>query len=91
MRKTLQELNIHNYFYYERGNNNAISDVPGIKVGHSTIIKDDNIRTGVTVIIPPVDFAQYSLIAGGFVFNANGEVTGLHYILEEAKLISPIF
>jgi D-aminopeptidase len=34
------------------GTNNAITDVLGVKVGHSTIIEGENIRTGVTAIIP---------------------------------------
>ena len=36
----------------EPGEHNAITDVPGVLVGHSTIIEDDDIRTGVTAIIP---------------------------------------
>lgn len=34
------------------GKLNSISDVPGVRVGHSTLIKDSHIRTGVTAIIP---------------------------------------
>ncbi len=90
MRQTLQELGIHDFFYYSRGKFNAITDVPGIKVGHSTIVKGDNVRTGVTVIDPGFP-KNKRFVAGGFVFNANGEVTGLQYIFEEARLISPIF
>ena len=90
MRKTLAELNIHNFFYYERGKLNAIVDVPGIKVGHTTLNKGDSVRTGVSVIIPE-NFEDGRFIAGGFAFNANGEMTCLQYILEEGRLISPIF
>lgn len=90
MRKPLHELNTHDFFYYPRGKNNAITDVAGVKVGHSTLIKNSDIRTGVTVIIPG-DLSNHRYPAGGFAFNANGEVTGLQYIMEEARLISPIF
>jgi len=79
------------YFYYSSGKYNSITDVPGVKVGHSTIIKGDNVRTGVTVVIPPIDLKKEKFLAGGFAYNANGETAGLHYILEEARLISPIF
>ena len=37
---------------YQTGANNAITDVQGVKVGHFTLIKNDNIRTGVTAILP---------------------------------------
>lgn len=89
--KPLSDLRIHDYFYYPNGENNNITDISGVKVGHSTIISGENVRTGVTVVIPPADFSKYKLVAGGHVYNANGETTGLQYILEEARLISPIF
>src|SRR4030067_2538170 len=90
MRKTLRELNILDNFYHKPGKNNAITDVPGVKVGQTTIIEGSNIRTGLSVIIPG-DLTDGKFVAGGHVFNANGEVTGLQYIFEEARLISPIF
>lgn len=90
MRKTLRELNIMKYFYHLPGENNAITDVPGVKVGHTTINEGENIRTGVSVVIPG-DLKEGKFVAGGHVFNANGEVTGMQYIFEEARLISPIF
>jgi D-aminopeptidase len=91
MRKSLQEYGIHDYFYYPRGQYNAITDVSGVKVGQTTIIECEGVRTGVTVVMPPIDFAKDKLVVGGYAFNANGETTGLQYILEEARLISPIF
>jgi L-aminopeptidase DmpA. Serine peptidase. MEROPS family S58 len=36
----------------KQGANNAITDVPGVRVGHCTLIEGENIRTGVTAIIP---------------------------------------
>lgn len=91
MKKTLQQLGIHNYFYHHSGTDNTITDVSGVLVGHKTLNAGENIRTGVTVVVPPTDFSKHGFIAGGFVFNANGEMTGLQYILEEGKMISPIF
>ncbi|HJS54269.1 MAG TPA: P1 family peptidase, partial [Chitinophagaceae bacterium] len=37
------------------GKLNGITDVPGVKVGHTTLIKGDSIRTGVTAILPHND------------------------------------
>ncbi len=91
VRKTLDQLPIHDFFYYSRGRFNAITDVPGIKVGHSTIIEGDNIRTGVTIVMPLDDYMKSKMIAGGFILNGNGETLGLAYIMEEARLTSPIF
>lgn len=90
MRKKFDELNINNPFYYERGHFNNITDVDGIKVGHSTIYEGDDIRTGVTCIMPEMIFDN-DLNCGGYAFNANGEMTGLQYVLEEGKLYCPIF
>ena len=37
---------------FKPGKNNAITDVPGVKVGHKTLIQGEDMRTGVTAIIP---------------------------------------
>jgi len=56
---------------------NAITDVPGVKVGHTTLIEGESVRTGVTVIWPHDEiFTQY-LPFGFHILNGNGEVTGL--------------
>jgi D-aminopeptidase len=91
MRKTLDQLPIHDFFYYPRGRFNAITDVGGVKVGHSTVVRGEDVRTGVTVVSPLEDYTKSKLIAGGYVFNGNGEMLGLSYVLEEARLTSPIF
>ncbi|MEE8362377.1 MAG: P1 family peptidase, partial [Gemmatimonadales bacterium] len=76
---------------------NAITDVPGVEVGHATIIRGDGplvkgegpVRTGVTAILPrgrgfdPVFAAIYAL-------NGNGEMTGIHWIEESGYLETPI-
>ncbi len=79
------------------GEYNAITDVPGIEVGHSTIIRGEGdlvigegpVRTGVTAIFPrgkkfsPVYANWYSL-------NGNGEMTGTTWITESGFLETPI-
>ena len=56
---------------------NAITDVPGVRVGHSTLIKGTSVRTGVTVIWPhDAIFTEY-VPFGYHILNGNGEVTGL--------------
>lgn len=71
---------------------NAITDVPGVRVGHSTIIKDSPVitRTGVTVIVPCDDIVENSVYAGYFSQNGNGEFTGCHWMEEAGLLSTPI-
>jgi D-aminopeptidase len=75
---------------------NAITDVDGIRVGHTTLIRGDGplvvgrgpVRTGVTVIIPhDGDVVAEPLFAGAATMNGNGELTGLEWI-REAGLLS---
>ena len=75
------------------GPSNAITDVPGVMVGHATVIRDEPTvaRTGVTMIVPRegeiwTDYAH----AGWFNFSGNGEMTGLPWIEESGLLGSPI-
>ena len=68
------------------GERNAISDVEGILVGHSTLIEGDAVRTGVTVIVPP----ETPLFAGCHRLNGNGELTGLEWVRESGLLTTPI-
>ncbi len=72
---------------------NAITDVPGIKVGHTTVIYDRPrvARTGVTVIVPRGGaIRQDCAFAGYHSFNGNGEMTGLLWIEESGLLTSSI-
>lgn len=75
---------------------NAITDVDGVRVGHSTIIKDSGaevegvVRTGVTAIIPSEDIVENALYAGYFSLNGNGELCGSHWIEESGLLTTPI-
>src|SRR6186997_2149312 len=66
--------------------NNAITDVAGVCVGHTTLIEGDSVRTGVTVVVPP----ETPLFAGCHRLNGNGEVTGLEWLRESGLLTTPI-
>jgi D-aminopeptidase len=70
----------------EPGRRNAISDVEGVLVGHATVIEADDVRTGVTVIVPP----ETPLFAGCHRLNGNGELTGLEWVRESGLLTTPI-
>lgn len=75
------------------GRYNAITDVPGVLVGHHTLIYDEPrvARTGVTVILPREDkIWDNNAYAGYFSFNGNGEMTGLPWLEESGTLGSPI-
>ena len=75
------------------GAHNAITDVPGVRVGHTTIIRDEPrvARTGVTVVMPRGGTIwQDSAVAGFHSFNGNGEMTGMHWVAESGLLGSPI-
>ncbi len=78
---------------------NAITDVPGVRVGHTTLIQGDGplivgkgpVRTGVTVILPHEGFIwREPVFAGAHRLNGNGELTGLEWIRESGWLTSPI-
>lgn len=75
------------------GEFNAITDVPGVLVGHSTLIADQPriVRTGVTMVVPRegqiwTDHA----FCGWHSFNGNGEMTGIPWMDESGMLGSPI-
>ena len=75
------------------GPHNAITDVPGVSVGHTTVIHDAPriARTGVTVILPrETDVGRDHCFAGFHSFNGNGEMTGTHWLKESGLLVSPI-
>ncbi|MGB2874169.1 MAG: P1 family peptidase [Gaiellaceae bacterium] len=70
----------------EPGPLNAITDVEGIRVGHSTIVRGDDVRTGVTVVVP----AELPAFAAPFRLNGNGEMTGLEWVRESGFLTTPV-
>ena len=86
-------------FTGQPGASNAITDVPGVRVGYKTLIEDlaadatgpIAVRTGVTAILPR---AQENLLDPAFAgissFNGNGELTGAHWINESGTFTGPI-
>jgi D-aminopeptidase len=78
---------------------NAITDVAGIRVGHTTLIEGEGslvvgkgpVRTGVTVVVPHEGtIAREPLFGGSHVLNGNGEMTGLAWLNESGLLTSPV-
>ena len=72
---------------------NAITDVPGVLVGHTTIVQDSPYlaRTGVTAIVPRGGGIWTNhAFAGSHVFNGHGEMTGLHMLEESGMLCTAI-
>jgi D-aminopeptidase len=72
---------------------NAITDVPGVRVGYTTLIRDEPraVRTGVTAIWPRgPELWKDAVFAGIHSFNGNGEMTGWAWIAEQGLLASPI-
>ena len=77
------------------GPHNAITDVAGVRVGHTTLIHGDGalrvgegpVRTGVTVVVPhDGDIWMEPIFAGAHRLNGNGELTGLEWIREHGLL-----
>jgi D-aminopeptidase len=77
-------------FLGEPGPLNAITDVPGLEVGYCTLIEGDNVRTGVTAILPRGKESTDSCFAGIYALNGNGEMTGSHWIEESGFLDGPV-
>jgi D-aminopeptidase len=70
---------------------NAITDVPGVEVGYTTLNQGDTVRTGVTAILPRgKEGAGVACAAASFSLNGNGEMTGLTWIEEAGELQTPI-
>lgn len=71
---------------------NAISDVPGVEVGHATLIEGDSVRTGVTAILPRGrgEDAKRPCLGGYDSLNGNGEMTGAHWVEESGMVEGPI-
>ncbi|MFC2088251.1 P1 family peptidase [Calditrichota bacterium] len=70
---------------------NAITDVQGVKVGHKTLIKGDNVRTGVTAILPhDGNIYQQKVPAAIYCFNAYGKLAGYTQVEELGNIETPI-
>lgn len=75
----------------EPGPANAITDVPGVAVGYTTLIEGEAVRTGVTAILPRAPEALLNPVwSGTFSMNGNGEMTGTHWIREAGWFTGPI-
>jgi D-aminopeptidase len=81
------------------GKFNAITDVPGVEVGYTTLISGEGklergkgpVRTGVTAILPRgLSEMNDSVFAGYFSLNGNGEMTGTTWVEESGFLEGPI-
>jgi D-aminopeptidase len=57
-----------------------------VRVGHSTIVREDHVRTGVTVVVP----GELPVFAAPFRLNGNGEMTGLEWVRESGFLTTPV-
>ncbi len=76
---------------FQPGGNNAITDVAGVRVGHTTVIEGDDVRTGITAI-HPVDGNPYFSRppAAMFVGNGYGKLIGVTQVRELGELETPI-
>ncbi|MBL8132209.1 MAG: P1 family peptidase [Anaerolineae bacterium] len=87
----LRDLGIDPGWSLPAGPFNAITDVPGVRVGHATRIEGDSIRTGVTAILPHGDsLFERKVAAGVAAINGFGKATGLEQIRERGVIETPI-
>lgn len=97
MRRRLRQLGF-SIGRFPTGPENTITDVPGVRVGHTTLIWGDGplvvgkgpVRTGVTAILPPDPIFAERVLAGTFVLNGAGEVSGLTQVAEWGLLETPV-
>lgn len=74
-----------------KGKYNAITDVSGVKVGHTTLISGDNVRTGATVIVPHSgNLFQEKVPAAVYVGNGFGKLAGSTQVKELGNIESPV-
>src|SRR6185295_12343365 len=70
---------------------NAITDVEGVKVGHTTIFRGSDIRTGVTAVLPHAgNLFQEKTPAAVFIGNAFGKLAGSTQVNELGEIETPI-
>src|SRR5918912_1141165 len=73
------------------GDLNAITDVPGVLVGHATLVRGDDIRTGVTAILPHGGNLFQEKVPGAvFVGNGFGKLAGSTQVNELGEIETPI-
>jgi D-aminopeptidase len=77
---------------------NAITDIEGVEVGHTTLISGSGalkvgvgpVRTGVTAILPRGKHSNDPVFAGWFTLNGNGEMTGTTWVEDSGFLEGPV-
>ena len=77
---------------------NAITDVEGVLVGHSTIVRGDGalkkgegpVRTGVTAVVPHKDVWRAPVLGATHTLNGDGELTGVHWVRDLETIAQPI-
>jgi D-aminopeptidase len=80
------------------GRYNAITDVSGVEVGHTTLISGEGklvvgkgpVRTGVTAVLPRGKASRDAVFAGWFTLNGNGEMTGTTWLEDSGFLDGPV-
>lgn len=76
---------------FETGRYNAITDVPGVTVGHVTCIEGDSIRTGVTAIVPHQgNIFRNKVPAAIYVGNGFGKLAGMSQVIELGNIETPV-
>ncbi len=76
---------------FEPGALNAITDVAGVKVGHTTIVSGDNVRTGVTAVLPHGGNLFQEKVPGAvFIGNAFGKLAGSTQVQELGTIETPM-
>ena len=77
---------------------NAITDVEGVLVGHSTIVRGNGplkqgegpVRTGVTAVLPHKDVWRAPVLGATHTLNGDGELTGVHWVRDLETIAQPI-
>jgi D-aminopeptidase len=77
---------------------NAITDIKGVEVGHTTIVSGNGslkvglgpVRTGVTAVLPRGKMSQDAVFAAWFTLNGNGEMTGTTWVEDSGFLDGPV-
>jgi D-aminopeptidase len=76
---------------YQPGRTNSITDVAGVRVGHVTVVKGDDIRTGITAILPHAgNIFKDKVPAAISIFNAFGKLVGSTQVNELGQIETPI-
>lgn len=76
---------------FEPGRYNAITDVPGVTVGHVTLIEGDSVRTGVTAIVPHQgNIFRQKVPAAIYVGNGFGKLAGVTQVRELGNIETPV-